>query len=149
MNHIAIIMDGNSRWAEQVGMSRFDGHKDGAKNVKKTIKYVLKNKIKHLSLFAFSTENWQRPKGEVDYLMYLLQSYLESEVNNLIQNKIQLSIIGDLSRLSQLLQDKIHFIHKSVVINEPVLNLYITFSYGGKQEIVDAVKQCIMQKAKQ
>lgn len=143
MNHLAIIMDGNSRWAEKVGLPRFAGHEEGSKVAKQIIEYAAKNHIKNLSLFAFSTENWQRPEDEVNYLLYLLEKYLDEEAENLVKNKIKLFVIGRLEKLSSSLQDKINQMHQKVV-TDPEMNLYITFSYGGRQEIVDAAKNCLM-----
>jgi len=145
MNHLAIIMDGNSRWAEKVGLPRFAGHEEGSKAAKQIIEYAAKNGIKNLSLFAFSTENWQRPEEEVQYLLYLLEKYLDEEAENLAKNKIKLFVIGRLEKLSSSLQDKINQIHQTSV-DDSVMNLYITFSYGGRQEIVDAAKKCLINK---
>lgn len=143
INHLAIIMDGNSRWAKQNNLTSYVGHKKGAENVKKVIEFAINHKIKHLSLFAFSTENWQRPKEEVDYLLELLDLYLTQEIQNLIKNKIKLSVIGDTNKLSSGLQSKIATISE-MAIDDIVLNLYITFSYGGRQEIIDAVKKALV-----
>jgi undecaprenyl diphosphate synthase len=142
INHLAIIMDGNSRWADKQKIASYLGHKKGADTAKKTIELAIKYKIKNLSLFAFSTENWQRPEHEVTYLLKLLEKYLTTEIENLAKNRIKLSIIGDLSKLPEQLQNKIKLIEQQK-IHEPVLNLYITFSYGAKQEILSAVKKIL------
>jgi undecaprenyl diphosphate synthase len=142
LNHLAVIMDGNRRWAKQNNLSNYHGHKVGGQKAKMLIEIAAKSGIKHLSLFVFSTENWHRPSVEVGYLLELFESYLTDEVSNLVTNKIKLSIIGDIKQLSSNLQNKIESIN-SLVVEDPKMNLYVTFSYGAQQEIVDAVKKAI------
>jgi undecaprenyl diphosphate synthase len=145
INHLAVIMDGNSRWAEQNNLPSYLGHKEGTHKAKLLIELAIQHEIKHLSLFAFSTENWSRPKDEVEYILELFYGYLNDEIENLIKNKIKLSIIGDLTKLSSKLQNKIQEIQKREII-DPALKLYINFSYGGKQEIVDAARKILSAK---
>jgi undecaprenyl diphosphate synthase len=135
-------MDGNSRWAEQNNLSKHFGHKQGAKAAKLLIENAVKYKIKNLSLFAFSTENWQRPVFEVTYLLKLLEDYLTSEFKALIDNQIQLIVVGDLSQLPKSLSNKIQEIN-DYKISDPVLSVYLMFSYGAKQEILGAVRRII------
>jgi len=142
LNHLAVIMDGNRRWAKQNNLPNYQGHKVGAQKAKMLIEIAAKAKIRHLSLFVFSTENWHRPPSEVEYLIELFESYLTDEVNNLVINKIKLFIIGDVKQLGGNLQKRIESIN-SLVVEDPMMNLYVTFSYGAQQEIVDAVKKAI------
>ena len=97
--HIAIIMDGNGRWAKQRNQKRMFGHNKAKKSVKESIEYCVENKIKFLSLFTFSTENWNRPKLEVKGLMHLLSLVIDKEINNLINQNIILKVIGDLDKI--------------------------------------------------
>ncbi len=142
INHLGVIMDGNSRWAEQNNLPKHFGHKQGAKAAKLLIENAVKYKIKNLSLFAFSTENWQRPVFEVTYLLNLLEDYLTSEFKALIDNQIQLMVVGDLSKLPESLSNKIQEIN-NYKISDPVLSVYLMFSYGAKQEILGAVRRII------
>jgi undecaprenyl diphosphate synthase len=137
--HIAIIMDGNGRWAERHALGRITGHKRGAKSVKIVVKACREMGIKHLTLYAFSVENWLRPKEEVDALMDLLDRYLRSELDDMLRNGIRLVVIGDIGSLSghvrQMLREAID---KTARNNGMVLNLAL--SYGGRDEIVEAVR---------
>jgi undecaprenyl diphosphate synthase len=142
INHLAVIMDGNRRWAKQNNLANYQGHRVGAQKAKMLIELAAKAEIKHLSLFVFSAENWHRTSAEVRYLLNLFESYLINEVNNLVANKIKLSVIGDIIRLDAILKRQIESIN-SLVIEDPVMNLYVCFSYGAQQEIVDAVKKAI------
>jgi undecaprenyl diphosphate synthase len=146
INHLGVIMDGNSRWAEQNNLSKHLGHKQGALTAKSLIEIATKYKIKHLSLFAFSTENWQRPAFEVTYLLSLFEDYLTKEFQALIDNKIQLLVVGDLSKLPESLKRKIQELNNYKTLN-PVLSVYLMFSYGAKQEIIKAIK-CIIDDVK-
>ncbi|HJE03983.1 MAG TPA: di-trans,poly-cis-decaprenylcistransferase, partial [Aliarcobacter thereius] len=107
LNHIAIIMDGNGRWAKNKGLNRTDGHEEGAKVVREITTYCAKIGIKYLTLYAFSTENWTRPKLEIEYLMKLLDKYLKNELKTLMENSIRFRAIGDLSKFSKALQKTI------------------------------------------
>jgi undecaprenyl diphosphate synthase len=142
INHIAIIMDGNSRWAHQNNLPSYSGHKQGVQTAKLAVQLALKYEIKNLSLFAFSTENWQRPAEEVDYILELFETHLNNEIENLIKNKVKLLIIGDLSKISQNLHNTINEINGNSLVDAK-LNLYAAFSYGGKQEIVEAARKII------
>jgi undecaprenyl diphosphate synthase len=142
LNHLAIIMDGNSRWAEANAMDKFYGYTKGAEQVRTITEESLKLGIKHLTLYAFSVENWSRPKEDVSYLLHLLELYINQETANLNAQNIKLKFIGDLSKLSQELHTNIK---QAVEItkNNNALTLYIAFGYGGRNEILDACKAAI------
>ncbi len=138
LQHLAIIMDGNGRWAKRSGLSRTDGHKRGAEVVREITKYVARQtQIESLTLYAFSTENWKRPKLEVDFLMRLLGSYLESELNLYLDNSIRFKAIGDTTKLSKSLQKQIKKIEKMTEEGEK-LTQYLALNYGSRDEIVRA-----------
>lgn len=105
--HVAIIMDGNGRWAKERDLKRTAGHEEGAKTVRKITTHCAKIGVKYLTLYAFSTENWTRPKLEVEYLMRLLDKYLKSELSVYLENNIRFKAIGDISRFSKTLQKKL------------------------------------------
>lgn len=138
--HLAIIMDGNGRWAKQKGMLRAIGHENGTKAVRTTVESCAKLGIKNLTLYAFSTENWNRPKLEVDTLMKLLVSSLKKEINTLLDNNIKLNAIGNLSLLPKKvykeLQEVINLTSKNTH-----MNLTLALSYGSREELVTAVKE--------
>ncbi|HUH65626.1 MAG TPA: isoprenyl transferase [Syntrophales bacterium] len=137
--HIAIIMDGNGRWAEKHAFGRITGHKRGAKSVKAVVKACREMGIKYLTLYAFSVENWLRPRDEVEALMELLVQYLRSELDELHKNGIRLTVIGDTGALSSQIKEMLEeAIKKTSGNNGMVLNLAL--SYGGRDEIVEAVK---------
>ena len=135
--HIAIIMDGNGRWAEKRFLPRVLGHRAGVKTVKKIVEYCAKEGIEALSLFAFSSENWRRPKKEVELLMELFMGTLQSQINKLDDNNIKLRIIGDKSAFSEKLQDKITEAERQTQDNTG-LNLVIAANYGGHWDITQA-----------
>jgi undecaprenyl diphosphate synthase len=143
-HHIAIVMDGNGRWANKRFLPRTAGHREGVKAVRITIEACAEAGVKMLTLFAFSSENWKRPKTEVVSLMDLFVSSLEKEVNKLNQNGVRLSFIGDRAQFSQKLQDKIEEAEKITVNNDKFL-LNIAANYGGRWDIVQACKN-ICQK---
>ena len=138
--HIAIIMDGNGRWAARKRRPRTFGHQAGVKAVRRTIEYCLKHGIPHLTLFAFSSENWQRPEQEVQRLMELFMRALEKEVPQLHENNARLNFIGDLSRFSSRLQEKMHKVAELSASNR-ALHLNIAINYGGRWDIVQAARR--------
>ncbi|HXK81529.1 MAG TPA: isoprenyl transferase [Bacteroidales bacterium] len=138
--HIAIIMDGNGRWAKQKGKNRLYGHKNGTKSVRQVIEGSIEAGIKYLTLYAFSKENWKRPSKEVEGLMNLLISSIESELEELHSNGVKLNIIGDMCRLSDKVQNKVKIAIEKTK-NNKTLNLNIALSYSGRWEIVEAVKK--------
>ena len=133
--HVAIILDGNGRWAKQKGMPRTYGHTMGAKNVETVCKAADELGIKYLTLYAFSTENWNRPQSEVDALMKLLESYLKNCTKTADKNHMHVRVIGDLSRLSEAFQEKIRVLEESSKRNEG-LQLTIAMNYGSREEIL-------------
>lgn len=139
-NHVAIIMDGNGRWAQARGLPRTDGHKHGAKSVKRITKAALDLGISYITLFGFSSENWHRPDTEVKDLMQLLHVYLGGYGDELAKNKVRLKVIGDYSRLPKDTVRMIDDIENETKLNERLF-LTIAISYGGRQEIVEVSKQ--------
>jgi len=140
LQHISIIMDGNGRWAKKRFFPRFAGHKAGLNTVRDIVKYCVETKLGYLTLFAFSSENWRRPKKEVSLLMDLFASALESEVKKLDKNNIKLNIIGNLSEFSPKLQEKIQNAI-NLTSNNTGLTLTIAANYGGRWDITQAVKK--------
>ena len=139
-NHVAIIMDGNGRWAKKIGKKRAFGHKNGTKSVRDCIDQSLRLGIKNLTLYVFSTENWNRPKFEVNALMDLLVYSLENERVNLIENGIKLNVIGELETLKDKAKTKLKSIISETKSNKK-LNLNLAISYGSKQEIVNVIRE--------
>ena len=139
-NHVAIIMDGNGRWAKKIGKKRAFGHENGTKSVRDCIDQSLRLGIKNLTLYVFSTENWNRPKFEVNALMDLLVYSLENERVNLIENGIKLNVIGELETLKDKAKTKLKSIISETKSNKK-LNLNLAISYGSKQEIVNAIRE--------
>jgi len=137
--HIAIIMDGNGRWAKKKLMPRIIGHRAGVKTVRKVVEFCVQEKIEVLSLFAFSSENWRRPKKEVNMLMELFMGTLQSQVDKLDKNNIKLHIVGDKTAFSDVLQEKIASAEKQTE-NNTGLNLVIAANYGGRWDITQAVR---------
>ncbi|ARB75866.1 TPA: polyprenyl diphosphate synthase [Pasteurella multocida] len=142
--HVAIIMDGNGRWAQQKGKMRIFGHKNGVKAVREAVSYARKVGIKVLTLYAFSSENWNRPKKEVNALMALFMQALDLEVKKLHKNNIKLNILGDVTGFSASLQNKINQAEK-LTENNTALTLNIAANYGGCWDIVQATKSLAQQ----
>jgi len=140
--HIAIIMDGNGRWAQKHMLDRIRGHRKGAQAVRMVVRTCREIGVKYLTLFAFSTENWERPEREVKALMGLLELYLEKELNELKKQGIRLTTIGDIDRLSPVLKKKLQDAINSTSGNDQMV-LNIALSYGGQDEIVLAVKRIV------
>ena len=142
--HIAIIMDGNGRWAKQQGKMRIFGHKHGVAAVREAVSYARKIGVKYLTLYAFSSENWSRPEQEVSALMNLFMQALDFEVKKLHKNNIRLKILGNVSRFSASLQEKIKKAEK-LTENNTALTLNIAANYGGRWDIVQAVQHLVQQ----
>lgn len=139
LNHLAIIMDGNGRWAKKQGLLRTKGHESGAKVVEDIAIYCAKNCIKTLTLYAFSTENWSRPQSEIDFLMDLLKKFLISKRQMIVNNNIKFHTIGDISAFRADLQDEITKL-KELSAKFNGLNLVLALNYGSRDEIVRACK---------
>ena len=139
-NHIAIIMDGNGRWAKQKGLVRVLGHESGTKAVRETVETCAEIGIKHLTLYAFSTENWNRPKLEVQTLMKLLVKSLKKEIKTLQENGIKLTAIGCLNDLPKKAFDELEFV-KEKTKNNTHMTLTLALSYGSREALVNVVKE--------
>ncbi|MBK9974912.1 MAG: isoprenyl transferase [Planctomycetes bacterium] len=137
--HIAIIMDGNGRWAEARGMRRIKGHEAGAESVRTIAEECSRLGVEQLTLYAFSEENWRRPRLETEFLMRLLKRFIAAERETLIRNQMRFSAIGRLERLPESVRKELQ---KTVLATKdnPRTNLCLALSYGGRAEIVDAVK---------
>jgi len=138
-NHVAIIMDGNGRWARQRGLPRVEGHRNGAESVRAVVRAAGEVGIKYLTLYAFSVENWNRPKEEVDTLMKYLARYLKKEVSELNKYNVQLQVIGQIYRLPEYVQSQLEKTIAALSKNNG-LTLVLALSYGGRTEIVEAVR---------
>ncbi|MBE0686488.1 MAG: isoprenyl transferase [Anaerolineaceae bacterium] len=140
--HVAIIMDGNGRWAQKRGLPRLAGHRAGTENLREIIKACVEFGVKYLTIYAFSTENWGRPADEVDGLMHILEDVIDQELNELHQQGVQLVHIGQLERLDPSLRDKVK---KSIDLTKDnhLLTVCIAWNYGGRDEIVCAIKRII------
>ncbi len=138
--HIAVIMDGNGRWARKRGLPRAMGHREGLKSVREIVKTCRELGIKHLTLYAFSAENWKRPKEEVDTLMRFLGEYLDKEVPSFIKNGVQLNFIGRIGGLPDNVRPKLK---KAVEATSSgrILTLNVALNYSGRTEIIDAAKK--------
>ncbi|RJO64728.1 MAG: isoprenyl transferase [Candidatus Omnitrophota bacterium] len=139
--HVAVIMDGNGRWARQRGLPRTVGHRQGMKRVKELIETAVKAGIKVLTLFAFSTENWSRPKREIVLLMNSLGAYLDRNIGELKKNDIRFRVIGRTEQLPSFLRVKIKSAQEHTKANAGMA-LVLAFNYGARQEIVDAARGC-------
>lgn len=138
--HVAIIMDGNGRWAKRQGKMRVFGHKAGVKSVRKAVSFAASHHLDALTLYAFSSENWNRPVQEVSALMELFVRALDSEVKNLHKHNVRLRIIGDVSRFSARLQERIRR-SEALTENNDGLTLNIAANYGGRWDIIQGVKK--------
>ena len=143
--HVAITMDGNGRWAKEKGRLRNFGHRNGVSAVKESVEIAAEIGIKHLTLYAFSTENWNRPKKEISALMNLLVSAIKKEISTLMNNNIRLTTIGDLTELPHIAQKKLNEA-KERTKNNTGMNLILALSYSGRWEILNAIKKIIKNK---
>ena len=138
--HLAIIMDGNGRWAKNKGKNRLFGHTKGVKAVQEVVEECAVLKIKYLTLYAFSTENWNRPEEEIGVLMKLLLSSLKSEFEKLLKNRIKLNVIGNTDQLPLSVQKELDYVIKQTE-NNSEMTLTLALSYGGREEIESTIKQ--------
>ena len=146
IKHVAIIMDGNGRWGIKRGKSRNFGHKAGIRTVEKIIKESLKKRIRYLTLYAFSTENWKRPKNEINYLFSLLDSFLSSKIEELNNKKIKLYIIGK-KKFNKKLNKLLNFSEKLTSSNKR-MQINLALNYGSKSEIINTVNSLKIKKLK-
>jgi len=146
LNHVAIIMDGNGRWGLKYKSSRNEGHKEGLKTVEKIIKESIKQKINFLTLYAFSTENWNRPKKEVNYLFNLLENFLSNKIEDLHKQNIKLNIIG-VKNFSKKL-NKLLILSEKKTSKNTTLQINLALNYGSKFEILNALKKLIKNSDK-
>ena len=137
--HIAIILDGNGRWAKKKGMPRNYGHAQGSKNVERICEEAYKMGVKYLTVYAFSTENWNRPKGEVDALMKLLRNYMKTCLKTAEKNRMKVRVIGDLTGLDEDIRTRILELEEASKNNDG-LNFQIAINYGSRDEIIRAVR---------
>ena len=143
--HIAIIMDGNGRWGLKKKKTRNFGHKEGIKTVKKIINSSIKKNIQYLTLYAFSTENWKRPIKEINYLLNLLENFIDTELKNLIKKGIKLKVIGELNKFNKKLKDKIK--HAEKVTNQNInIQVNIALNYGARRELINSFKNIKKKK---
>lgn len=140
--HVAIILDGNGRWAKSKGMPRNYGHTQGAKNVERICEDGYKMGIKYLTVYAFSTENWSRPKGEIDALMTLLRNYMKTCLKTAAKNDMKVRVIGDKTRLDEDIQKRIAELEEATK-NNGGLNFQIAINYGGRDELLRATRQIV------
>ena len=146
LNHVAIIMDGNGRWGLKYRNSRNIGHKQGLKTVEKIIKSSIKNKIKFLTLYAFSTENWKRPKKEINYLFKLLENFLTKRLDDINKQNIRIKILGN-KKFSKKLNFLLNFAEKKTIKNSK-LQINLALNYGSKLELMNAFKKIKRNKIK-
>ena len=144
--HVAIIMDGNGRWAKERSLPRVEGHRRGAESVRSVLRTAARLGVKYLTLYAFSVENWKRPQDEVDTLMKYLARYLKSEQREMNDNNVKLQAIGQTSRLPKFVRDQLEATRESLSQNTGT-TLTLALSYGGRTELVDAVRG-IAEKAR-
>ena len=138
--HVAIIMDGNGRWGLKKKNSRNYGHKKGLEVVEKIIEISIDEKIKYLTLFVFSTENWKRPINEINYLFKLLNDYIDKKINNLTKKKIKINVIGNIKPFPLELKSKIKKVQKLTKNNQKI-QINMALNYGSRQEIISSINK--------
>ncbi len=143
LSHIAFIMDGNGRWAKKRGMPRSVGHKYGAKAFRKVVDYCGKIGIKHVTVYAFSTENWGRPQGEIDSIIELLDKYIDECAENMNEYDVRLRFVGDMTPFDDTMKRKIAYVEE--MTKDKGLLLDVALNYGGRAEIVHACNQLIKE----
>src|ERR1041384_8488934 len=137
--HVAIIMDGNGRWAKQRGLPRVEGHRNGVESVRAVVRAAGEVGVKYLTLYAFSVENWGRPKEEVDTLMKYLARFLKNEIGELNRNNVRLEVLGQIYRLPEFVQEQLQKTQDALAKSNG-LTLILALSYGGRTEIIEAVR---------
>ncbi len=145
LDHIAIIMDGNRRWAIANNLPTYEGHRKGAENLWNIIKNIQDFKLKFLTVFVFSTENWKRSSKEISFLMTLLNEFLDHTISKINENNFRLRFIGNFLPFEKNIKDKIEIIHKSSQLNNGVV-ITLALNYGGRLDIVSAINEILIQK---
>ena len=140
LNHVAFIMDGNGRWGKKKNNNRNSGHYAGVKTVKKTVEASIKLKIPIVTFYVFSTENWKRPKTEVNFLFNLVNSYFKAELKNVVKNEIKINIIGELNKLPKKLKSVLRETVKKTNKNKKIL-VNLALNYGSKKELINTFKK--------
>ena len=143
--HVAIIMDGNGRWGIKKKKSRNYGHKKGIKVVENIIEESIKKKINFLTLFVFSTENWKRPLKEVNFLLKLLENYIESEIQKLINNNIKINVIGNINSFPSSLKSKLFKVQRLTKLNKKI-QINMALNYGSREEIINSIQKLKKKK---
>ena len=146
LSHVAIIMDGNGRWALSKNKPRFYGHKKGFYNIKNIINLCILNKVKYLTLYAFSFDNWKRPKQETDFLFNLLDNFLKKDLSYLIKKNIKIKIIGEKKKLKKNLIKNLFNIEKKTSKKNNSITINLAFNYSSKLEIINAFKKIFFKK---
>jgi len=147
IKHVAIIMDGNGRWGVKYKQSRNAGHRAGLNTVDLIINHCINHRIKFLTLYTFSSENWKRPKTEIDFLFKLLENFLQKKINKIIEKDIKLKFIGELNKLPTKLQKLIKLSEKKT-FNKKTLHVNIALNYGSKIELINTIKKIKQKKIK-
>ena len=143
--HVAIIMDGNGRWGIKKKKSRNYGHKKGIKVVENIIEESIKKKINFLTLFVFSTENWKRPLKEVNFLLKLLENYIENEIQKLINNNIKINVIGNINSFPNSLKSKLFKVQRLTKFNKKI-QINMALNYGSREEIINSIQKLKKKK---
>ena len=145
--HVAIIMDGNGRWGLKKKNSRNLGHKKGIIRVEEVINQSIEKKIKFLTLYTFSSDNWKRPKIEINFLLTLLENYIDEEFNNLKDKNIKIKVLGDISKFPKGLKNKLRKVER-LTKNNTIIQINLALNYGSRQELIDAFKKINLIKKK-
>ena len=145
LNHVAFIMDGNGRWGKKKNKNRNSGHYAGVKTVKKIVEASIKFKIPVVTFYVFSTENWKRPKKEINFLFNLVSSYFKSELQNVIKNNIKINIIGELNKIPNKLKLVLKETEKKTKKNKRIL-INLALNYGSKRELINSFKKIKLSK---
>lgn len=147
LDHLAIIMDGNRRWAVHNNLPTYEGHRQGAQNLWRLIKNIEAHNLKYLTVFAFSTENWKRSKKEISFLMTLLDQFLNDLKAKLVENNFKIRFIGDLSSFHKNIKEKLLYINKATAVNEGI-TITLALNYGGRSDIILGINQILNNKNK-
>jgi len=140
LNHVAFIMDGNGRWGKKKGRSRNYGHLKGVETVEKIVESSIKLKIPIITFYVFSTENWKRPKSEINFLFKLINKFFQDKINNVIKNGIKIKIMGEKKKLPISIRNNLDLVEKKTILNKKLV-VNLALNYGSKNEIVEAVKK--------